>query len=74
MVTPAVSMLTIAVSSISARGARMKLSDSVVMNLSHIITEFSFGPFFPDISQPLDNSFELTHEREFITHSYQSQR
>jgi endoplasmic reticulum-Golgi intermediate compartment protein 2 len=34
------------------------------MNLSHVITEFSFGPYFPDISQPLDNSFELTHERE----------
>ena len=34
------------------------------MNLSHVITEFSFGPYFPDIAQPLDNSFELTHERE----------
>ncbi|KAJ7017487.1 hypothetical protein C8F04DRAFT_1279308 [Mycena alexandri] len=33
------------------------------MNLSHVITEFSFGPFFPDITQPLDNSFELTTER-----------
>lgn len=29
------------------------------MNLSHVITEFSFGPFFPDISQPLDNTFEV---------------
>lgn len=29
------------------------------MNLSHVITEFSFGSFFPDISQPLDNTFEL---------------
>lgn len=34
------------------------------MNLSHVITEFSFGPYFPDIAQPLDNSFELTHEGE----------
>ncbi len=33
------------------------------MNLSHVITEFSFGPYFPDITQPLDNSFELTSER-----------
>lgn len=30
------------------------------MNLSHVIHEFSFGPFFPQISQPLDNSAELT--------------
>ncbi|KAF8155175.1 endoplasmic reticulum-golgi intermediate compartment protein 2 [Pholiota molesta] len=33
------------------------------MNLSHIITEFSFGPHFPDIVQPLDNSFEATDKR-----------
>ena len=36
------------------------------MNLSHVITEFSFGPYFPDIAQPLDNSFELTHDRKRI--------
>lgn len=29
------------------------------MNLSHVIHEFSFGPFFPRISQPLDNSVEI---------------
>ena len=34
------------------------------MNLSHIITEFSFGPHFPDIVQPLDNSFEVTDQRQ----------
>ncbi|KAI0346231.1 DUF1692-domain-containing protein [Trametopsis cervina] len=39
------------------------------MNLSHVITEFSFGPYFPDITQPLDNSFELTHE-PFISYQY----
>lgn len=33
------------------------------MNLSHVITEFSFGPYFPDIAQPLDYSFELAKER-----------
>lgn len=33
------------------------------MNLSHVITEFSFGPYFPDIVQPLDYSFELAKER-----------
>jgi len=32
------------------------------MNLSHVITEFSFGPHFPEITQPLDNSLEITHE------------
>jgi hypothetical protein len=36
------------------------------MNLSHIITEFSFGPHFPDIVQPLDNSFEATDKRRFL--------
>ena len=34
------------------------------MNLSHIITEFSFGPFFPEIVQPLDNSYESTDQRK----------
>ena len=34
------------------------------MNLSHIITEFSFGPYIPDIVQPLDYSYEKTYERE----------
>ena len=34
------------------------------MNLSHVIHEFSFGPFFPRISQPLDNSAEVTPARE----------
>jgi hypothetical protein len=36
------------------------------VNLSHVITEFSFGPHFPDITQPLDNSFEVTHDRTFL--------
>jgi hypothetical protein len=34
------------------------------MNLTHVISEFSFGPYIPDISQPLDYSFEVTHERK----------
>lgn len=34
------------------------------MNLSHIVHEFSFGPFFPAISQPLDLSLETTDKRE----------
>jgi hypothetical protein len=33
------------------------------MNLSHVINELSFGPFFPEIAQPLDNSVELTQDR-----------
>lgn len=36
------------------------------MNLSHVISEFSFGPYFPDITQPLDNTYELFHEREYL--------
>lgn len=34
------------------------------MNLSHIINEFSFGPYFPDITQPLDYTFELARDRK----------
>ena len=37
---------------------------SAAMNLSHVINEFSFGPYFPDITQPLDNSFEITPDRK----------
>lgn len=33
-----------------------------LMNLSHVIHELSFGPFFPDISQPLDHSVEISQE------------
>lgn len=36
----------------------------LVMNLSHIINEFSFGPYFPDITQPLDYSYELAQDRK----------
>jgi len=43
--------------------------DHKQMNLSHIITEFSFGPHFPDIVQPLDNSFEAT-DKNFIAFQY----
>ncbi|KAI0703847.1 DUF1692-domain-containing protein [Cytidiella melzeri] len=43
--------------------------DHSMMNLSHVITEFSFGPYFPDITQPLDNSFELT-DTPFISYQY----
>ncbi|KAF8987014.1 endoplasmic reticulum vesicle transporter-domain-containing protein [Cyathus striatus] len=32
------------------------------MNLSHIITKFSFGPFPPEMAQPLYNSFEVMTE------------
>ncbi|KAM0755488.1 DUF1692-domain-containing protein [Meredithblackwellia eburnea MCA 4105] len=35
-------------------------TDHELMNLSHVIHEFSFGPYFPRISQPLDNSLEMT--------------
>lgn len=36
------------------------------MNLSHVVHEFSFGPFFPAISQPLDQSYEITEQRKLI--------
>jgi len=39
------------------------MSYFTVMNLSHVITEFSFGKHFPEITQPLDNSFEITQDR-----------
>ncbi|KAG6812261.1 hypothetical protein H0H92_003717 [Tricholoma furcatifolium] len=39
------------------------------VNLSHIIKEFSFGPYFPDIVQPLDYSFEVTHD-PFVAYQY----
>ncbi|KAH8088999.1 endoplasmic reticulum vesicle transporter-domain-containing protein [Filobasidium floriforme] len=34
-----------------------------LMNLSHIIHEFSFGPFFPAIAQPLDMTYVKTEEK-----------
>ncbi|GAA5882394.1 hypothetical protein JCM1840_006482 [Sporobolomyces johnsonii] len=36
-------------------------TDHALMNLSHVVHEFSFGPYFPRIVQPLDNSMELTN-------------
>ncbi|KAJ7584131.1 endoplasmic reticulum-golgi intermediate compartment protein 2 [Mycena floridula] len=33
------------------------------MNLSHVISEFSFGPYFPEITQPLDNAFAVARDR-----------
>ncbi|EJD39021.1 DUF1692-domain-containing protein [Auricularia subglabra TFB-10046 SS5] len=44
-------------------------TDHTMMNLSHIISEFSFGPFMPDISQPLDNLFEVAKE-PFTAYQY----
>nr|XP_018262810.1 endoplasmic reticulum-Golgi intermediate compartment protein 2 [Kwoniella dejecticola CBS 10117]OBR84968.1 endoplasmic reticulum-Golgi intermediate compartment protein 2 [Kwoniella dejecticola CBS 10117] len=37
-------------------------TDHQLMNLSHVVHEFSFGPFFPAISQPLDKSYEIAKE------------
>lgn len=34
------------------------------MNLSHIIHEFSFGPYFPAIAQPLDMTYTIADARE----------
>ncbi|KAK0494107.1 endoplasmic reticulum vesicle transporter-domain-containing protein [Armillaria luteobubalina] len=43
--------------------------DHKLMNLSHVISEFSFGPHFPDMTQPLDYSFEVTHD-PFVAYQY----
>ncbi|KAF8155289.1 hypothetical protein K438DRAFT_1777659 [Mycena galopus ATCC 62051] len=40
-----------------------------MMNLFHVITEFSFEPYFPDITHPLGNSLEVTH-KPFIVYQY----
>jgi len=37
--------------------------------MSHVIQEFSFGPFYPDIAQPLDYSFEVVQE-PFVAFQY----
>jgi len=44
-------------------------TDHKLMNLSHVIHEFSFGPYFPEISQPLDSSVETT-EKHFTVFQY----
>ncbi|THU98387.1 DUF1692-domain-containing protein [Dendrothele bispora CBS 962.96] len=43
--------------------------DHKFMNLSHVISEFSFGPYFPDITQPLDYSFEVAKD-PFVAYQY----
>ncbi|KAF8800826.1 DUF1692-domain-containing protein [Phlegmacium glaucopus] len=43
--------------------------DHKQMNFSHIVTEFSFGPHFPDLVHPLDNSFEAT-DKNLIAFQY----
>ncbi len=47
----------------------MEHTDHKLMNLSHVIHEFSFGPYFPEISQPLDSSVETTDKRESLLYS-----
>jgi hypothetical protein len=37
--------------------------------MSHVITEFSFGPYYPEITQPLDYSYETTDEA-FVSFQY----
>jgi len=44
-------------------------SHLLVMNMSHIISEFSFGPYFPSIVQPLDSSYQLT-DHHFTAYQY----
>lgn len=44
-------------------------TDHNLINMSHVINEFSFGPYFPDITQPLDYSYETAREN-FIAYQY----
>ena len=60
----AMSMLTIPVGYNLSLSPLFSLYASLEMNLSHIITELSFGPFFPEIVQPLDDSYESTDQRK----------
>ena len=64
MDTPVSNMLTINVGSFVSFAGIERSSSAAVMNLSHVISEFSFGPHFPDIVQPLDYTFEVTHDRK----------
>jgi len=32
-------------------------------NMSHIVHELSFGPYFPSIAEPLEASLELSDDR-----------
>ncbi|KAF8631627.1 hypothetical protein AX15_002268 [Amanita polypyramis BW_CC] len=43
--------------------------DHSLMNVSHVISEFSFGPYFPDMTQPLDYTFEVA-EDPFVAYQY----
>ncbi|TRM64638.1 endoplasmic reticulum vesicle transporter-domain-containing protein [Schizophyllum amplum] len=44
-------------------------ADHKLMNLTHVISEFSFGPHFPDIVQPLDYTFEVAKD-PFMAYQY----
>jgi hypothetical protein len=37
-------------------------TDHKLMNLSHVVHELSFGPYFPHIAQPLDSVVEISDE------------
>lgn len=64
MVTPAASTSTINVSNASlAASCRLTVGVSVI-NLTHVINELSFGPYFPNIAQPLDYTYEVADERK----------
>ncbi|KLO17378.1 DUF1692-domain-containing protein [Schizopora paradoxa] len=43
--------------------------DHKLMNLSHIVNTFSFGPYFPEMTQPLTNTLEITEE-PFVAYQY----
>ena len=56
-----ISMLTTAVS-FPVPVLEYIFTSFTVMNMSHVLTEFSFGKHFPEMTQPLDNSFEVTQD------------
>ena len=56
--------LVIASAMMARNAISAKQLRGAVMDLSHVITEFTFGPYFPDITRLLDNSFEMAYHRK----------
>ncbi|KAG9011029.1 hypothetical protein FRB93_003479 [Tulasnella sp. JGI-2019a] len=44
--------------------------DHKLINFTHVISELSFGPYFPNIAQPLDYTYEVTDEHFSVMQYY----
>lgn len=68
MVMLVASMLIIKVSRLRlVANSELIYGDSVI-NLTHVINEFSFGPYFPNIAQPLDYTYEVADDRKGVSY------